>query len=220
LSGILDALLVHVQKQRPCNNVTLYLEGLFTSSFCFRIRKMDINITDFAPADLRSWFAIRTKTGQETIARQQLENQGFEVYLPLVNTRITHARKVSWQPRAFFAGYLFVCLSREQQRWTSIRSTIGVMAPVSFGHFYPPLPDVAIELLRNRHDEQGYITVCNNPAMPFQPGDQVRMRDGSLKGLEGVFVEMRGADRALVLLDWMHKKMRLETRADSLSVAG
>lgn len=60
----------------------------------------------------RSWFAVRTRPRQETVARDQLEHQGFEVYLPLVNTRITHARKVSWQPRPFFSGYLFMHLSK------------------------------------------------------------------------------------------------------------
>jgi len=151
------------------------------------------------------------------IARDQLEQQGFEVYLPLVNTRITHARKVSWQSRPFFSGYLFMHLSIEEQRWTTIRSTVGVLAPVSFGSFYPPVPDAVIEMLCSRHDEHGYITVISNPAAPFQAGDAVRLHDGSLKGMEGVFLEMRGQDRAMVLLNWMQNKMRLETSIGSLS---
>jgi len=166
----------------------------------------------------RSWFAIRTKPRQEIDARDQLKNQGFDVYLPLVNTRITHARKVSWQPRPFFSGYLFMHLSKEQQQWTTIRSTIGVLASVSFGDFYPPVPDAAINMLQSHHDEQGYILVDKTPEAPFKAGEKVNMLDGSLKGLEGVFVEMRGSDRVLILLDWMHKKMRVETRADNLVV--
>jgi len=167
---------------------------------------------------LRSWFAVRTKPRQETLARDQLEQQGFEVYLPLVNTRITHARKVSWQPRPFFSGYLFMHLSKEQQQWTTIRSTIGVLAPVSFGDFYPPLPDAAIGLLQSRHDENGYINVDSKPVSPFNAGDAVQMNDGSMKGLEGVFLEMRGPERAMVLLNWMQKGMRVETQTDNLSI--
>jgi len=180
---------------------------------------MTTKMTRTSASESPAWFAIRTKTRQETVARDQLQYQGFEVYLPLANTRIVHARKVSWQPRPFFAGYLFAHLSKEQQRWTTIRSTIGVMAPVSFGHFYPPVPDAAIQLLRSYHDEHGYITVDSKPAVPFQSGDRVQLHDGSLKGLEGVFVEMRGTDRALVLLDWMQGKMRLLTKAENLSIA-
>ncbi|ATX79649.1 transcriptional antiterminator RfaH [Mariprofundus aestuarium] len=167
----------------------------------------------------KQWFAVRTKPKKEIVAKDQLENQGFKVYLPLVNTRITHARKVSWQPRPFFAGYLFVHLSRDEQRWTAIRSTVGVLAPVSFGSFYPPLPDKAIEMLQSSHDEGGYITVGKSNESPFTSGEKVRLQDSSLKGLEGVFIEMRGEDRALVLLDWMQKKMRLETSLDNLSSA-
>jgi len=43
------------------------------------------------------------------------------------------------------------------------------------------------------------------------------MLDDSLKGFKGVFIEMRGTDRALVLLDWMQKKMRMETKTGNLS---
>jgi len=111
-----------------------------------------------------------------------------------------------------------VHLSKEQQRWTTNRSTIGVLAPVSFGDFYPPLPDAAIKMLQSRHDEQGYISMDKTPEAPFKAGERVNMLGGSLNGLEGVFVEMRGADRALILLDWMHKKMRVETRTDNLLV--
>ncbi len=168
---------------------------------------------------LQQWFAIRTKSKQEVIARTQLENQGYEVYLPLVNTRITHARKVSWQPRPFFAGYLFVHLSREQQQWTKIRSTIGVLAPVSFGSFYPPLPNKSIEMLQSSHDEYGYITVGKSVESTFDVGEKIRLQGSSLHGLEGVFVEMRGEDRALVLLDWMQKTMRVETKLVNLSSA-
>jgi len=165
----------------------------------------------------RSWFAIRTKPRQEIVARDQLKNQGFDVYLPLVNTRITHARKVSWQPRPFFSGYLFMHLSKEQQQWTTIRSTIGVLAPVSFGDFYPPVPDAVIDLLQSRHDENGYINVESKPASPFQSGETIQVNDGSMKGLEGVFLEMRGQDRAMVLLDWIQKKMRVETSIENIS---
>ena len=164
----------------------------------------------------RSWFAIRTKPKQETVARDQLQNQGFEVYLPLVNTRITHARKVSWQPRAFFSGYLFVHLSRQEQQWTSIRSTIGVLAPVSFGQFYPPIAAEAIEMLRSRHDEDGYISSKVTAKSPFKAGEKVRLNDGSLSGFDAVFIEMRGQDRALVLLDWMQTKMRVVTSTSNL----
>jgi len=168
----------------------------------------------------RSWFAIRTKPRKEVVAKDQLENQGYEVYLPLVNTRITHARKVSWQPRPFFSGYLFVCLSRDQQQWTAIRSTIAVLAPVSFGSFYPPLPDRVIETLKSSHDENGYITTSGGGVdVPFELGEKVRLNDSSMKGLESVFVEMRGEDRALVLLSWMQRKVRVETKLGNLSAA-
>jgi len=167
----------------------------------------------------RKWFVIHAKPRQETLAREHLEQQGFEVYLPQVKMRITHARKVSWQPRPFFPGYLFMHLSADEQCWTTIRSTVGVLAPVSFGDFYPPVQNGLIQMLQSRHDEDGYIVVSKMPAVPFRPGESIRLNDSPLKGLEGVFVEMRGEDRALVLLDWMQKKMRMETHLANVVAA-
>ena len=165
----------------------------------------------------KQWFAVRTKPKKEVVARDQLENQGFKVYLPLVNTRVTHARKVSWQPRPFFAGYLFAHLSRDEQRWTAIRSTVGVLAPVRFGDFYPPLPDEAIKMLQSSHDENGFVAISSTPKSPFASEEAVRLHDSSFKGLEGIFIEMRGEDRAFILLDWMNKKIRVETHLSNLS---
>jgi len=166
----------------------------------------------------KSWFAIRVKPRQETVAARNLEQQGFEVYLPMINTRISHAGKISWQARPFFVGYLFAYLSMAERRWTTIRSTVGVLAPVSFGTFYPPIRDEVIELIQSRHDENGLININSEQAAPFSAGEKVRMLDGAMKGFEAVFIEMRGQDRALVLLDWMQKSIRVVADTSMLAV--
>ncbi len=55
----------------------------------------------------RQWFAVQTKVRREAEALQQFERQGFRGYLPLTLVRCSHARKVSWQQRAFFPGFCF-----------------------------------------------------------------------------------------------------------------
>jgi len=158
----------------------------------------------------RQWFAVRTKARHEVEALNHFERQGFAAYLPRTLVRTTHARKVCWKPRPFFPGYLFLHLAPEERRWTTIRSTIGAIGAVHFGHHYPPVPDVFIELLKAREDEHGLIVAERTPDSVFQPGERVRVLNGPMQGLEGVFVAMRGEDRVMIMLDWLARRVKAE----------
>jgi len=158
----------------------------------------------------QKWFAVQTKPGQECLAKANFERQGFEVFLPVTKVRVSHARKISWQPRPFFASYLFLHLSPEQQRWSTIRSTVGAVGAVHFGAQFPALPEMAISLLKEHEDEAGFISLERTVEQPFLAGDRVRIQAGPMRGFEGVFVEMRAEDRALVLLDWVQRSMHVQ----------
>jgi len=166
-----------------------------------------------------AWYAVHTKSRDEVRARTEFERQGFEVYLPMVLSRIQHARKLSWQSRPFLPGYLFLHLARDERRWTQIRSTYGAIGAVHFGSLYPSVPDAAIEMMRSCEDEKGLIETASTPLAPFAAGAQVKVCSGSLAGLEGIFREMRGRDRAVVFLDWLGRQMNAEVPVDQLTAA-
>jgi transcriptional antiterminator RfaH len=170
--------------------------------------------------ETRTWHAIHTRTGREMEARAQLHNQGFEVYLPLVLQRICHARRVDWQPRSFLPGYLFVHLAADERRWTSIRSTRGVIGPVRFGARVPVIDRAVIEALKAREDADGFIALtAGGPEAPFRAGQQVRVLDGAMADLEGVFACMRGEDRALVFMQLLQRQVQVSVDAAQLVAA-
>lgn len=166
----------------------------------------------------QAWYAVRTKPRQETRARTEFERQGLEVYLPMVLTRIRHARKVDWEARPFLPGYLFLHLSPENRYWTRIRSTYGAIGVVHFGLHYPSVPDEAIAMMRGSEDEQGMIETSRTPLVPFASGERVKVCGGSLAGLEGIFQEMRGQDRAMVFLDWLGRQVHAQVAVEQLTV--
>ena len=85
------------------------------------------------------WFVAKTRPNGEQKALFHLRRQGFDVYLPQFVRRISHARRISWQPRPLFPSYLFVAMSEAQQRWRAINSTIGI----SRRHGGSQIPNVA-----------------------------------------------------------------------------
>jgi transcriptional antiterminator RfaH len=170
--------------------------------------------------DPRAWFAIQTRAGREFEAAAQLENQGFAVYLPTVRQRIRHARRIDWQPRAFLPGYLFLHLAPQERRWTSIRSTRGVIAPVHFGARYPAIGEELIAAFRAREDADGHIVPAEGgPQAPFREGQNVRVLDGAMADLEGVFACMRGEDRALVFMQLLQRRVAVTVETDQLVAA-
>ncbi len=157
----------------------------------------------------KSWFAVRTKPRQELYAKEQFHRQGFEVYLPQTLVHISHARKKGWVERPFFPGYMFLHLAPEEQRWSSLASTYGAIGAVRFGDHYPPVPEEVISYLMECEDEYGRILCESRPGAPFRPEQRVRIVDGSMKGLEGIFMSMSGKERVQVMLDLLNRSVNV-----------
>ncbi|MCF6290567.1 MAG: transcriptional activator RfaH [Desulfobacterales bacterium] len=167
----------------------------------------------------REWFAIRVKPHKEQIARTQFERQGFTVYLPKTLKTRRHARRVEQVERPFFPGYLFLHLAPEERRWPTIGGTIGAIGPVRFGDQYPPVPAWLIENLQAREDEQGYISTRELERSFLKPGSKVKIVYGELAGVEGIFREIRGQDRAVILLDMLRRQVTATVSVAALTAA-
>jgi len=168
---------------------------------------------------VRQWFTVRCRPGREGTAFLELERQGLTVYLPQALKLIRHARKMDEVPRPFFSGYLFLHLAPNERRWTSIRSTPGVVGAVHFGQCYPYVPDHVITSLKGLEDVAGYICEGTDPVPPFKPGERVVVRDGQFSGLEGLFVCRNGNERAMVLLGLLQRQVRAKVPLSSLAAA-
>lgn len=144
------------------------------------------------------WYLIYTKPRQERLAGDNLERQGYPAYLPLVATRRRREGRIAKVTEALFPRYLFVRLSPERDDWRPIRSTLGVVALVSFGDVPARVPDALVDMLRGREDPTGLQDL---PPVQLNPGDRVRVVEGALAGYEGVLRGRSGPDRVVVLLD-------------------
>lgn len=167
----------------------------------------------------RHWFAVRCKPGKECTARYELERQGLAVYLPQELKLIRHARKMEKVHRAFFPGYLFLHLAPHERKWTSIRSTPGVLCAVHFGLSYPHVPEQIILTLKEHEDNDGFIREGKDSVSPFKPGERVVVREGQFSGVEGLFVSRNGDERAMVLLGMLQREVRVKLPLSVLAAA-
>jgi transcriptional antiterminator RfaH len=150
---------------------------------------------------MTGWYVIRTKARQESLARQNLFQQGYEAYLPLFLETRQRRRNPIDIVVPLFPGYLFVYLDTASQSTGPIRSTLGVIGMLRFGDRMPRVPEPMIaDLKRNTDPETGLV---RPPQVCFEAGDKVRVATGPCAGLEGIYQAPAGADRARILIEFL-----------------
>mgnify|MGYP000237495554 CR=1 FL=1 len=160
-----------------------------------------------------SWYVIHTKPRQEFRASEQLQNQGYEVFLPSIGAEHLKAGQVQHRIEPLFPRYLFIRLNQVDQNWGPIRSTKGVSQLVRFGGVPASLDDEQIEAISywaNRAPEKTL----------FQENQVVSIVEGPFVGMEGFFQRLEtvetGEERALVLMELFGKTQRVMMRIETL----
>ncbi len=152
------------------------------------------------------WCAVQTHARAEDKAAFHLRRQGYTVFLPKHMKRRKHARRIDWVPSPLFPRYLFVAMDPAQGRWWSIRSTVGVSNLVSFGGRPAAVPENIIAEIMARQDEKGLVKAYTG--CPFKAGDRVKIVDGPLSDLEGLFHCVTDEERVTVLLNLMGREVK------------
>jgi transcriptional antiterminator RfaH len=159
------------------------------------------------------WYVIHTKPRQEQRALSNLQNQGYQCYLPMIAIEKLSRERLNVIEEPLFPRYLFICLdaSRYGQNWSPIRSTWGVSGLVSFGSEPAKINSVLIDLLRQQ--EQG---LSEGPQRLFSAGESLLVADGPFAGLQAVYQMASGENRAMVLIELMGKSAQMQIAPASL----
>ncbi len=157
------------------------------------------------------WYAIHSKPRQEERALENLQRQGFEAWLPMLTVEKVLRSKLVQVIEPMFSRYLFIRLDTEQTNWSPIRSTLGVSKLVSFGNRPAVVADELIEALQQLPEQA--------PQRLIQPGQQVKIVSGPLRGLEGIYQQADGELRAMVLIELLNKQHRIVTDMQDLRPA-
>lgn len=152
------------------------------------------------------WYVVHTKPRQEQRALLNLEQQGYECFLPLLASEKIRQGSLVVADEPLFPRYLFIHLDHgdSAKSWSPIRSTKGVSRLVTFGNEPAKVGPQLIDALRQRHAE-----VATEPQRLFNPGERVVIVDGPFAGLEAVYQMTDGERRAMVLIELLSKPTRL-----------
>ncbi len=162
---------------------------------------------------MKQWFVVQSKARQEAVAEVNLKRQGFETYWPRIVQQRHYRGKWRKAIEPLFPRYLFVRLEQGRDDFSPIRSTVGVKELVCFGGEPKILaPEIIEEIKRREPDARGII--AGSP--PWKSGDDVRIADGAMSGLRGIFLAQGGNDRVLILLSLLGQEHRVSVSPDAI----
>lgn len=159
------------------------------------------------------WYVIYTKPRQEQRALTNLEQQGYQCYLPMYNLEKLSRGRLNEVEEPLFPRYLFISLdaSRYGQNWAPIRSTWGVSGLVTFGSTPAKIDATLIDFL---HQQQDCLRV--EPARLFHQGERLLVSEGPFAGLETIYQMSSGENRAMVLIELMGKPTHMQIAPNHL----
>ena len=166
------------------------------------------------PGAALQWHALYTRHQHEKPVARILSSKGHEVFLPL------YASTRQWQDRTkqlrlpLFPCYVFIRGGLDRQ--LQILSTPGVFTVVGWAGHPATIPDCQIESVRQLvessiHFEPHPYLVC---------GDRVRIRSGTLQGLEGILVRKKSLFRLIISLEILGRSAAVEIDTSRLEWLG
>lgn len=156
-------------------------------------------------AEQTRWYLAYTEPRRESYAREHLDRQGYDTYLPLYG-----------RVDPMFPRYLFFRPSRPSQSIAPARSTRGVQAVVRFGCLYARVPQDLIDLIREQEALRR-----NEAPMGRLPraGQRVRVKSNApaLAGLEGL-VHSSADRRVIVLMEILGRQTPVRIQLENVEV--
>src|ERR1051325_3037868 len=146
--------------------------------------------------DPGAWFVIWAESRAEKKVAKRMDELGFSAWLPIVKER--HRWSDRWREveLPLFPGYLFARATIAD--WHRILRTPGVLTVITEQGKPAVLADSFINTLRDAIGRDGVAPEPITEKVDFNPGDEVIVQEGALRGVRGVVRERRSG-RQLVL---------------------
>ena len=142
-------------------------------------------------------------------ATQNLERQGFETFLPTMETTQRQKDKFIVKKEYVFPGYMFVCFEPHTLSWTKINSTYGVSKILTFSNKPSEISSDFILALKNRYEINGNPTRKET----LTQGDSIKFLAGPFADVIAKVESVDENNRIWVLLEAMGGYQRLKLQS-------
>ena len=159
---------------------------------------------------MKNWIAVYTKSRHEQIVINELNKKNIESYCPMFKERRQWSDRKKWVHFPLFRSYVFANIEINENIY--VLQTIGVNKIVKFQEKISIIPDQVIDNMKNII-EGGYNI---EQADYFIKGDEVCVVSGPLKGLDGVVLDLRGANKIIIKIEAIQQAFSVKISSNIL----
>lgn len=158
-----------------------------------------------------AWYALQVRSRKESYVASQIQGQGFECLLPTYKSIRKWSDRMKELEQPLFPGYLFCRFDFQNRR--PVITTPGVLQIVGYGKTAIPVSNEEIQALQ----------LAVSSGIPKQPwpylevGQRVRVNYGTLTGLEGILVNVKGNHRVVLSVTLLQRSVAMEVETSWLS---
>jgi transcription antitermination factor NusG len=142
------------------------------------------------------WYAIYTQPRAEKLVFTRFNENGIESFLPLIKTIRKWSDRKKLVEKPLLSSYVFVRVIPKE--FPLVYRTNGVVKFVSFEGQPVAIPQNQIDNLKLLINSDAEIEVTGEK---FDKGDNVEVVSGSLVGLTGELIKVKGNKRVIVRID-------------------
>ncbi len=153
----------------------------------------------------RSWFAIETRPRHEKRVAAGLKEKGIDAFLPLISAMHKWSDRRRLVQLPLFPGYVFVRIVNEMNLRVSVLRTSGVQKFVGIPKVGTSIPECQIAAIRAIVEQK--IPLALHPFLSI--GRRVRLRGGSLDGIEGILLAKNGDQSLVVSVDLIQRSVAM-----------
>lgn len=150
-----------------------------------------------------SWYAVQTRARHERVVMQRFQDKGLTAFLPVVTEKRRWSDRWKEVEMPLFSCYVFVKIMATNEDRLRVLCTDSVFDFVGATRQGTPIPDEQIEAVQTIVNER-----MNWETFPFlKIGQRVRIRSGSLTGVEGILVSRNGKRSVVVSVDAIQRSL-------------
>jgi len=158
------------------------------------------------------WFAVQVRGGCEQRLVHTIRNIGYKVFCPTYVTGRTGAEASRKVEKPLFRGYLF-CQIDGQLNLPRLVARPGVIRILGDPRRESPLDPAELDYIRTLASAGQALLPC-----PFlRVGQQVKVVNGCLKGVEGKLVALRSGHRLVLSITLLQRSVCLEVEHSSVA---
>jgi transcription antitermination factor NusG len=149
------------------------------------------------------WYAVVSRSRHEKIATTALTSLGITTFCPFVSEMHHWSDRRKLVDVPLFPGYLFVQVQNSAEAQLRVLKTSGVVQFVGNRQGAVPIPDEEISSVRSVLEQK----ISCSPYPFLQLGQRVRIRGGSLDGVEGILIGRNSASKLIISIELIQRSL-------------